>query len=96
MERITAFTDCNSESIVISERRRGMSDYRCKVRIIRDREITIYAKNKNEAEEKAKNLCEIGVGLPLEVHMEVLEIERMTAKKKAQERESNNVTKQKY
>lgn len=70
-----------------------MSDYRCKVRIIRDREITIYAKNKNEAEEKAKNLCEIGVGLPLEVHTEVLEIERMTAKKKAQERESNEIEK---
>ena len=54
-----------------------MSDYRCKVRIIRDREIILYAKNKNEAEEKAKNLCEIGVGLPLEVHIEVIEIERM-------------------
>ena len=66
-----------------------MSDYRCKVRVIRDKEITIHAKNKNEAEEKAKNLCEIGVGLPLEVHMEVIEIERMTAKKKAQKREEN-------
>ena len=66
-----------------------MSDYRCKVRVIRDKEITIYAKNKNEAEEKAKNLCEIGVGLPLEVHMEVIEIERMTAKKKAQKHEEN-------
>ena len=67
-----------------------MSDYKCKVRIIRDREITVYAKNKNEAEEKAKNLCKIGVGLPLGEHTEVLEIERMTAKKKAQERESND------
>ena len=33
-----------------------MSDYKCKVRIIRDMEITVYAKNKNEAEKEAKNL----------------------------------------
>lgn len=59
-----------------------MSDYRCRVRIIRDREIAINARNKNEAEEKARNLCEIGVGLPLYVHIEVIGIERMTAKKK--------------
>ena len=70
-----------------------MSDYRCKVRVIRDKEITIYAKNKNEAEEKAKNLCEIGVGLPLEVHMEVIEIERMTAKRKHRSVKSNEIGK---
>lgn len=62
-----------------------MSNYKCKVRIIRDREITVYAKNKNEAEKEAKNLCKYGWGLPLEEYVEVLDIERMTAKKEAQE-----------
>ena len=66
-----------------------MSDYRCKVRIIQDREITVYAKNKNEAEEKAKNLCKCGIGLSLGESIEVFGLERMTAKKKAQERVSN-------
>lgn len=70
-----------------------MSDYKCKVRIIRDTEITVYSKNKNDAEEKAKNLCKIGLGLPLGEYIEVFEIERMTAKKKAQERESNEIGK---
>ena len=54
-------------------------------------EITVYAKNKNEAEEKAKNLCKIGLGFPLGEYIEVFEIERMTAKKKEQERESNEI-----
>lgn len=62
-----------------------MSDYKCKVRIIRDMEITIYAKNKNEAEKESKSLCKYGWGFPLGEHAEVFEIERMTAKKKAQE-----------
>ena len=30
-----------------------MSDYRCKVRIIHEKEITVHAKNKKEAEEEA-------------------------------------------
>ena len=30
-----------------------MSDYRCKVRIIPEKEITVHAKNKKEAEEEA-------------------------------------------
>lgn len=34
-----------------------MSDYRCKVRIIRDMKITFPAKNKKEAEELAKEMC---------------------------------------
>ena len=63
-----------------------MSDYKCKVRIIRDMEITVYAKNKNEVEEKAKNLCRRGFGLPLREYIEVFGLERITAKKKAQER----------
>ena len=66
-----------------------MSDYRCKVRIIKDRVITVHTKNKKEAEEEAKDLCQNGWGLPLGVHSEVLEMERMTEKKKAQEREEN-------
>lgn len=40
-----------------------MSDYRCKVRIIHEKEITFYAKNKKEAEEEAKYLCQNGWGL---------------------------------
>lgn len=67
-----------------------MSDYKCKVRIIRDTEITVYARNKNYAEKKAKIACRYGFGRPLGEHIEVFEIERMTAKKKAQERESND------
>lgn len=66
-----------------------MSDYRCKVRIIKDRVITVHTKNKKEAEEEAKFLCKYGWGLPLGEHEEVLEMERMTEKKKAQEREEN-------
>lgn len=64
-----------------------MSYYRCKVRIIHEKEITFYAKNKKEAEEEAKDLCQNGWGLILEKRAEVLEMERMTEKKKAQERE---------
>jgi len=63
-----------------------MSDYKCKVRLIRDMEITVHAKNKKEAEEEAKDLCKCGWGLLIGEHTELLEIERMTAKKKAQER----------
>ena len=66
-----------------------MSDYRCKVRIIHEKEITVHAKNKKGAEEEAKYLCQNGWGLILEKRAEVLEMERMTAKKKAQEREEN-------
>jgi hypothetical protein len=65
-----------------------MSDYRCKVWIIHDRVITVNAKNKNEAEKVAKYLCKNGWGLPIGELVEVLEIERMTEKKKAQERDS--------
>ena len=66
-----------------------MSDYRCKVRIIHEKEITVHAKNKKEAEEESKYLCQNGWGLILENRAEVLEMERMTEKKKAQEREEN-------
>ena len=66
-----------------------MSDYRCKVRIIHEKEITVHAKNKKEAEEEAKDLCQNGWGLSLENRAEVLEMERMTEKKKAQEREED-------
>ena len=66
-----------------------MSDYRCKVRIIHEKEITVHAKNKKEAEEESKYLCQNGWGLILENRAEVIEMERMTEKKKAQEREEN-------
>ena len=66
-----------------------MSDYRCKVRIIRDTEITVHAKNKKEAKKEAKSLCGYGWGFPLGEYKEVLEMERMTAKKKAQERDND-------
>lgn len=65
-----------------------VSDYRCKVRIIKDRVITVHSKNKKEAEEEAKFMCKHGWGLPLGEYGEILEIERMTAKKKAQEHEA--------
>ena len=48
-----------------------------------------HAKNKKEAEEESKYLCQNGWGLILEKRAEVLEMERMTAKKKAQERDEN-------
>lgn len=44
-------------------------------------------KNKKEAEEEAKDLCQNGWGLTFGEHSEVLEMEHMTAKKKAQERD---------
>ena len=46
-------------------------------------------KNKKEAEDEAKDLCQNGWGLILENRAEVLEMERMTEKKKAQEREED-------
>ena len=46
-------------------------------------------KNKKEAEENAKELCKCGWGVSLEKHAEVIEMERMTAKKKAQERDED-------
>ena len=55
---------------------KAMSDYRCKVRIIKDRVITVHAKNKKEAEEEAKFLCKYGWGLPLGEYEEIIEIER--------------------
>ena len=67
-----------------------MSDYRCKVRIIHEKEMTVHAKNKKEAEEEAKYLCQNGWGLILEKRAEVLEMERMTEKKKLREREEND------
>ena len=66
-----------------------MSDYRCNVRIIDEKDITVHAKNKKEAEEESKYLCQNGWGLILENRAEVLEMERMTAKKKAQERDDD-------
>ncbi len=59
------------------------------MRIIRDVEITVYAKNKNDAEKEAKIACRYGFGLPLGEHAEVFEIERMTAKRKVQEHGEN-------
>jgi hypothetical protein len=47
-------------------------------------------KNKKEAEEEAKDWCKRGWGLPLDEHIEVFGIERMTEKKKEQERECND------
>jgi hypothetical protein len=35
---------------------KAVSDYRCKVRIIHDRVITVNAKNKKEAEEEANKM----------------------------------------
>ena len=67
-----------------------MSDYRCKVRIIHEKEITVHAKNKKGAEEEAEYLCQNGWGPILEKRAEVLEMERMTAKKKAQERDEDD------
>ena len=63
-----------------------MRDYRCKVRIIHEKEMTVHAKNNKEAEEESKYLCQNAWGIILENRAEVLEMERMTAKKKAQER----------
>lgn len=40
------------------------NNYKCKVKIILDTELTVYAKNKNEA----KNLCKYGFGFPLGEH----------------------------
>ena len=41
----------NSDIFLVEKSVKAGSDYRCKVRIIRDREITVHAKNKKEAEE---------------------------------------------
>lgn len=57
-----------------------MRCYRCKVRIVQDWEVTVYAKNKKEAAEEAPSLCTVGWGLPIKTYTEVTEIEHMAKK----------------
>lgn len=59
-----------------------MRCYKCKVKIVRDWEVTVYAKNKKEAAEEAPSLCTVGWGFLIKTHTEVTEIEHMAAKRK--------------
>ena len=60
-----------------------MRKYHCELWITKPDEFLIEA----DSIEEAKDLCQNGWGLILEKRAEVLEMERMTAKKKAQERD---------
>ena len=56
-----------------------MRCYKCKLKIVRDSEVIVYAKNKKEAAEEA---LRIGWGFPIKTHTEVTEIEHMATKRK--------------
>lgn len=62
-----------------------MRRYKCKVKIVRDWEVTVYAKNKKEAAEEAPSLCAGGWGFPIKTYVEVTEIEQMVAKKEGKQ-----------
>lgn len=57
-----------------------MRCYRCKVKIVRDWEVVVYAKNKKEAADEAPSLCTVGWGFPIKTYTEVTEIEHMAKK----------------
>jgi len=53
-----------------------MACYNCKVRIVNEREIRVYAKNKNEAAEIAANECTRGFGINISNEAECVEAVR--------------------
>ena len=59
-----------------------MRCYKCKVKIVQDWEVTVYAKNKVA---EVTSLCTVGQGFPVKTHTEVTEIEHMADKKEGEQ-----------
>ena len=58
-----------------------MRAYRCKVKVIKYKEVVVYAKNKDEAKRKAPNFCEGGWGNTVAIQTEILDIEHISKEK---------------
>ena len=60
---------------------KAMRTYKCKVRVIRDWEVVVYAKNKDEAKKEAPSLCTSGWGITVASQTEILDIEHIPKEK---------------
>ena len=58
-----------------------MRTYRCKVKIIKYKEVVIHAENKEEAKIKATRLCEGGWGNTVASQTEILDVEHISKEK---------------
>ena len=58
-----------------------MRTYRCKVKIIKYKEVIVYAENKDEAKRKVPNFCEGGWGNTISSQTEILDIEHISKEK---------------
>lgn len=58
-----------------------MRTYRCKVKIIKYKEVVVYAENKDEAKRKAPNFCEGGWGNTVSSQTEILDVEHISKEK---------------
>lgn len=58
-----------------------MRTYRCKVKIIKYKEVIVYAENKEEAKRKVPSLCESVWGNTVASQTEILDIEHIPKEK---------------
>ena len=58
-----------------------MRTYRCKVKIIKYKEVIVYAENKDEAKRKVPSFCEGGWGNTVSSQTEILDIEHISKEK---------------
>lgn len=58
-----------------------MRTYRCKVKIIKYKEVIVYAENKEEAKRKVPSLCEGIWGNTITSQTEILDIEHIPKEK---------------
>ena len=58
-----------------------MRTYRCKVKIIKYKEVVIHAENKEEAKIKATRLCKGGLGNTVASQTEILDVEHISKEK---------------
>lgn len=58
-----------------------MRTYRCKVKIIKYKEVIVYAENKDEAKREAHRFCEGGWGNTVASQTEILDIEHISKEK---------------
>ena len=73
-----AMRDFQPAKLYLSERGiKIMRKYRCKVKTIKYVEVTVYAKNKDEAKRKAPNFCEGIWGNTITSQTEILDVEHI-------------------
>ena len=58
-----------------------MRKYRCKVKIVKYKEVFICAENKYEAKREASSFCEDGYGITVACQTEIIDIEHMPKEK---------------